>query len=392
MPMSFMNLNQNRVRWSLWLACLLLACQQPEVSPKESEGDFPRADTLSESLVFGGYFAWHGTPSVDGQWSRWNDEGRQPDQQDIASMYWPQKGPYSSGDPEVLRQQAAEMKQAGIDVVMLFWNNAYPGEQARLEQAMRVFGQEGLQGLVAVDFDWSLPRPQQLTDMAQRLHTVVHTYAHGDDPELRAFYYRDPASQLPLFLLYGPLRFAGASYWDERIERYKEEPGGIFMAGKVGDVQELANSRFDGISWTGHAASSDQDQEGHEHHLRALKRKMFYVGGVIVGFDERHRPKPSPTVLARRGGATFLEKWHSVQQAQTEQGDQVDHVYVPFNDWGEGIGIEPVAAQPVLRGGGFADPFDRLPPHYLTNDPLAGDAYLGLTREQAQAFRESRKP
>lgn len=380
------------MKYVVFAPWILLICFAGMACNKGNTPEPPQsiADSLSQPIVFGGYFPWHGTPAIDGQWSRWNDEGRKPDQQDINSMFWPEKGLYSSGDSTVLRLQAREMIQAGIDVVIIFWNNAYEGEQDRVERAMKVFGQEGLQGIVAVDFNWNMAG-STLQDMALRLETVVNTYAKESISTYHNFYYRDPVSGYPVFMVYGPFRFGTPEFWNDHIRQYKDQPaGGIFIAGKESDMETISASLFDGMSWTGHAARTD-DREGHEFHLNSLKRNMFYVGGVIAGFDESHRPQQEVIVLPREEGRTFGTKWGHVIESAASDGRQVAHVYVPFNDWGEGIGIEPVADSGPNRMPDYNDPFARVPAVYQTNSPLSPSAYLDLNRQFANEFKQSRK-
>lgn len=373
------------------LIVLTLSCDK---KGHETNGEdwLKSADQLSENLVFGGYLPWHASKEVESFWCRWNDEGRIPENNDISSMFWPQKGLYSSGDTATLRLQAEEMKNAGIDAVIIFWNNAYRDEQKRVEKAMQVFGKEGLRGIVAVDFNWSLPGSSFLDDMVNRLDIVVNQYAKESKDNYNDFYYKDPVSGYPVFMVYGPFVYGEVSYWNEIIRNYKnnDPESGIFIGGKVADISKFTASYFDGVFWTGHAASTD-DQEGHEYHMNSLARNMFYIGGVITGFDESHRPYEEVTVLDRNGGGTFNLKWQAVINAENTDGDQVDHVYVPFNDWGEGIGIEPVADNPPERMEGYNDPYDRVPKTYYTNAPLPPDAYLKLNYSWADEFRKTRE-
>ena len=49
-----------------------------------------------EAAIF--YYAWYGTPGVDGAWLHWGQGEHEPPAA-IGSTYYPARGPYSSGDP-----------------------------------------------------------------------------------------------------------------------------------------------------------------------------------------------------------------------------------------------------------------------------------------------------
>ena len=66
------------------------------------------------------YYPWYGTPSVNGAWLHWNQNGHSPPV-DLYSRYYPANGPYSTADPIVVDQQMAEIAAAGIDEVVISW-------------------------------------------------------------------------------------------------------------------------------------------------------------------------------------------------------------------------------------------------------------------------------
>ena len=60
------------------------------------------------------YYPWYGTPSQDGTWQHWNQNGHQPPG-DVYSSYYPARGPYSSSSRKVVDAQMAEIAAAGVD-------------------------------------------------------------------------------------------------------------------------------------------------------------------------------------------------------------------------------------------------------------------------------------
>jgi len=337
-------------------------------------------DVLSGNLVIGGYLPWHGTAQVDGQWSRWNDCDNLPDSGEVFSAYWPAKGPYSSADTAVLEQQACEIRQAGLDAVVIIWNNVYPGERQRVEKIMEVFGRLGLKGFVGVDIDWKFAAqsPEQCKDMVDRLDVVINEWSRPDSP-FADFYYRDPVSGLPPYMIYASA--GDIAFWDARVSERKAKPGtnGIFILGMT-DLNMAMSRSFDGLFWTGSKKPNDRKEVEMLLDITNNDNGMFFMGGVITGF---HFLKPGEVVnMDAQGGRLYHQKWSGIVEALGHYGNEVNHVYVPFNDWGEGASIEPASDTPPRRSDGR---------HYLTFYPLACDGYLELTRYWVKDFKLSRK-
>ena len=53
------------------------------------------------------YYPWYGTPARDGAYLHWGQGGHVPPL-DLATSYYPVRGPYSSSDPTIV---AAQMKE-----------------------------------------------------------------------------------------------------------------------------------------------------------------------------------------------------------------------------------------------------------------------------------------
>ena len=54
------------------------------------------------------YYAWYGTPSVDGAWLHWGQGDNAPPRK-IGSNFYPARGPYSSAAGSVVRAQMREI-------------------------------------------------------------------------------------------------------------------------------------------------------------------------------------------------------------------------------------------------------------------------------------------
>ena len=62
------------------------------------------------SAIF--FYPWYSNMRHDGGWAHWQQDGHAPPG-DIASAFYPVRGPYSSGDARTLRQQMHDIAAAG---------------------------------------------------------------------------------------------------------------------------------------------------------------------------------------------------------------------------------------------------------------------------------------
>ncbi len=82
------------------------------------------------------YYPWWGTPDRDGAWQHWSQNAHEPPT-DIASSFYPARGPYSSSDQAVVRAQMREIARLGVDTVIVSWWGADSAENARLPLVLR---------------------------------------------------------------------------------------------------------------------------------------------------------------------------------------------------------------------------------------------------------------
>jgi hypothetical protein len=118
------------------LAILLTAPGAPGAPPGPRVGIF--------------YYAWWGTEAVDGSWLHWGQNRQQPPAE-VASAYYPARGPYSSADATVVRAQMREIARAGVDTVIVSWWGPGSAEDARLPLVAREARAAGLRTAVHVE-------------------------------------------------------------------------------------------------------------------------------------------------------------------------------------------------------------------------------------------------
>src|SRR5262245_8263486 len=119
------------------LCALLVACTCA-ATPALATG--PEPDDAPVVSAF--YYPWFATSVVDGTYAHWAQAGHRPPN-DIASVYYPALGVYSSDDPGVLGDQMREIRRAGIDEIAVSWWGWGSIEDRRLPaiiEAARAFG------------------------------------------------------------------------------------------------------------------------------------------------------------------------------------------------------------------------------------------------------------
>src|SRR5215831_11140506 len=94
-----------------------------------------RAHTSGEASIF--YYPWYGTPQRDGSYQHWDQNGHVPPL-DLASSYYPARGPYSSSDPAVVLDQMREIAGAGVREVVSSWWGWGSVEDQRLPLVIRM--------------------------------------------------------------------------------------------------------------------------------------------------------------------------------------------------------------------------------------------------------------
>src|SRR6266508_145776 len=66
------------------------------------------------------FYHWYSHPTYDGGYTHWQQNGHAPPS-DVASVFFPARGVYSSADPRVLRAQVRDIAHAHVDQVVSSW-------------------------------------------------------------------------------------------------------------------------------------------------------------------------------------------------------------------------------------------------------------------------------
>ena len=125
-----------------------------------------RADAGSSRVAIF-YYAWYGTPRLDGAWLHWGQGQFQPPQ-GIGSTYFPKRGPYSSGDPKLVGDQMREIAAAGVDTVVVSWWGPGSMEDKRLRPVAAAARAAGLTVALHVE-PWEGRTPATVVDALRGL-------------------------------------------------------------------------------------------------------------------------------------------------------------------------------------------------------------------------------
>ena len=310
----------------------------------------------AETAAF--FYPWYARPDLDFVWRHWEANRHSPPE-DIASNDYPARGVYSSSDPAVLDAQMAEMRAAGIDVVVTSWWGPGSFEEEVLPAVADAAAAHGLRLAAHLE-----PYP------GRTLERVV-----ADVARLRRLGLRE-------FWLYEALLASSSpSAWSAARDRMGDirllaETGNLASFRSGAFVEFARAARFDGVYTYDAVRYSPADFAnicGLARQLRLLCSPSVSPGYVAS------RTKPADLrVVDRQGGGRYDAQWLAAMAA----GADVVSV-TSYNEWHEGTQIEP--ARPYCFPDGYCSPgYEGA--YGLRGDAAAG-AYLARTRFWSDTFR-----
>ena len=301
------------------------------------------------------YYPWYGTPERDGAYLHWEQDGHLPPV-DLASNYYPARGPYSSADPAVVRAHVAEMAAAGVGEIVSSWWGWGSLEDQRLPLLLRAARARGLD--VAV----------QIEPYAGRTAATVEAgVAHLREVGIRRFY------------VYRPFDGIDPASWAALNARLT----GVEVLAQTGSVAWAVAAGFDGV----YTYDVVRYGPGSLARLcgRARAAGLACAPSVGPGY-EADRATGDGRARRRRAGAAYDAMWRAAIAAGADR-----ITITSYNEWHEGTQIEP-ARTPAPRSPS-ASPVERPYQSYEGAYGLAGRAaeraYLLRTAFWAKAFAAS---
>ncbi len=280
-------------------------------------------DTGNEAAVYRVgifYYPWFATPQSDGDYTHWQQNGIAPPAQ-VASGFYPARGPYSSADELVVEAQMREIAAAGVGTVIASWWGRGSREDRRLPL------------LLAAASDHGLDVAAHLEPYAGR--TVATTEA--DIAYLR---------QLGISSFY---IWASTALPDHEWAELNLRLEGVRTFANTNLAGRAAAGGFDGL-YTYDVLLFDGSL--FPRLCRQARRLgLLCAPSVGPGYDAR-RATPDRRVKPRRRGATYDRMWQGALRARA---DLV--TITSYNEWHEGTQIEPArrpaaAATRATRGRG----------------------------------------
>jgi hypothetical protein len=250
------------------------------------------------------YYTWYGTPARDGAWQHWDQAGARPPAQ-IASVFYPVRGAYSSTDPAVVATQMQEIADAGVDTVIVSWWGPGSVEAARFRPVAQAARRAGLR--VAAHLEpWPGRTPETAADAVRALSRqgVEDFYVYDSTTA------PDEAWAAALAPLTGVRVLANT--W---------LPGRAAKGGFDG-LYSYDVLVYDGRSFPRVCAS-------------AQRLGLLCAPSVGPGFDGR-RATPVSRVAPRRDGRRYDGMWRSAIAARADV-----ITITSYNEWHEGTQIEP---------------------------------------------------
>jgi len=269
----------------------------PEEGPGASEATRP-----AEAAIF--YYPWFGTAARDGDYAHWRQGGRVPPR-DIASDYYPARGPYSSTDVLVLAAQMREIAATGVRTLIVSWWGRGSVEDARLPRVLAAAQLYGLAVAAHVE-----PYPDRSVQSVTADIAYLRTLGIAD-------FYVWSSVWLP------DLDWAAmnAGLSGLRVFANTNLPGKA-AAGGFDGVYTYDVLLYDGAFFPRLCA-------------QARRLRLLCAPSVGPGYNAR-RATGDRRVRPRRNGATYDAMWKG---AIRSRADLI--TITSYNEWHEGTQIEP---------------------------------------------------
>lgn len=291
------------------------------------------------------YYAWYGTPQVDGSYRVWNLEidgrdGRRrsyPGGDDIASSFYPAGGCYSSNDIEVLKRHMGEVAAAQIGVICVSWE----GKDSFSDRAvMKILDTADLIG-IKVNFHIEPFEGRDAEAVRESITYIIDRYgSHG------AFYRTDRFRVRPMFYIHesgliDPGDWAGilSPGGSSTIRGTTHDAIVIGQWTDENDGELLLAGGFDGyytyLGSEGHTYGSTVENWS-ALDVWAWENDMIFIPTIAPGYDDsRVRPWNAEAIRLRDHGGYY--------QMMTRAAIQTDPAFITissFNHWQEGTQLE----------------------------------------------------
>jgi len=275
------------------------------------------------------FYPWYRNVSFDGAWVHWNQLKHSPPD-DIASSFYPVRGPYSSADPAVMADQLREHVAAHVGVISVSWW----GQGSIEDKVLPGLFAAAAAANIRIAFHLEPYQGQTAASMVADIHYLLGKY--GSSPALYRVA-RPTASDAstaprPVFYVFAASRFAPADLKAELAALRRTADDAIVL---VHSPKAVSATRVgaDGV-YTYDAMADPAALASLVADCRAAD--LLCSPSVAPGFDNRQAVATGQIVVDRANGARYDAMWQAVIGAGAEWVS-----VTTFNEWHEGTQIEP---------------------------------------------------
>ncbi|CAM4654919.1 unnamed protein product [Lepidochelys olivacea] len=345
------------------------------------------------------YYMWYGNTHFEGKYLHWDHvmvphwdpkisasypKGRHSPPEDIGSSFYPELGPYSSRDPEVLQEHMNQLRAAAVGVLVLSWyppgladDNGEPSDSLVpfiLDAAHRY--------AIKVAFHIQPYKGRDDRTVHENIKYIVDKYGS------HAAFYKCKTStgrSLPMFYIYDsyltPPESWAKLFTQSGSHSLRNTPyDAVFIALLVeeGHKHDILSAGFDGM-YTYFASNGFSFGSSHQN-WKAIKafcdsNNLMFIPSVGPGYiDTSIRPWNNHNTRNRVNGKYY----ETALQAALMVRPEIVSI-TSFNEWHEGTQIEKAVPKTTLT---------RLYLDYLPHQP---NMYLELTRRWAEHFSKEKE-
>jgi len=337
------------------------------------------------------YYAWYGNPKHDdGKWYHWNHEylpnwdktdgrvfprGRHcpEENDDIGSNFYPELGPYSSRDPELIHAHFKMIRDAHIGVIAVSW---YPPSMSdpngpEVDKIVPLLLEIAAIYDLKIAFHIEPYEDRNPQNVEENVMYIIDKYGSH-----QAFYRR---RDKPMFYIYDSY-LSPSKDWYQMLSNVRgTKYDGYFIALLVEFKHRFSikEAGFDGFyTYFGSNYFSYGSTWKNWRSLQSYARQhnLLFIPSVSPGYiDTRVRPWNTQATRSRRKGAYYDLNWRTFEELNLKVVS-----ITSFNEWHEGTQIEPA------KGGGKFTTDRNFT--YLSYGPHSSDFYLLKTKDWIVSF------
>lgn len=310
-------------------------------SISEVKFELTEKDMQVDKRVMTFYYPWYRTEEFSGEYFHWEGIDEESKSIDISTNY-PINGPYDSTNPKVVERHMQELKEAGVDTLIVsWWGQGSPSDKA-VDLILDKAQEYGLKVSLYYEENKGSTSEERINNSVSDLKYILKNYA----PHPAYLWTREK----PVIFLYR--RIIGQvsnDEWNKIRKKFQSETD--FKFTMIGTISETSVNIFEGIHRYNYASHMETlIEEGNTlQEIEDIKANEFmgwkrdlvqgtdtiFAITVIPGFDDRKIRDPG-TYVPRKEGGIYRSLWDAAIQAEPNW-----ILITSFNEWHEGTEIEP---------------------------------------------------